>query len=199
MIPPTHCTPRRRKDAATTREEILAAARERFVADSYDSVGLRDIARDVGVDVALVSRHFGSKEELFRQVLGADEHKLALPPTAAELPAFLVAMLAEACEENDQHHREKLLIMLRSAASPTATELVRDTLGADVLEPLAQLIGGEYAYCRAVLLLSFLIGTEFLQNILPVKPFTEEERGCHERELTRLLGSILESEPVPSG
>ena len=192
MIPPTNCLPRRKKCAATTREEMLAAARERFLSESYDAVGMRDIARDVGVDVALVSRYFGSKEELFRQVLrGAHPDGFAIPANVAELPAFFAAMRDEMCGGDLQQHREKLLIMLRSAASPTAAQLIRDTFAEDVLDPLAKLIGGEDAYCRAVLLMSLLIGTNFLQSVLPVKPFTDRERDRHEAELTRLIESIV--------
>jgi AcrR family transcriptional regulator len=192
MTATTSCMPRRRKCAATTREEILAAARERFLQESYDSVGLRDIARDVGVDVALVGRYFGSKEELFRQVLrGGHADQFSIPGDLAELPAFFAAMRDEMCGGDLQQHREKLLIMLRSAASPIASEVIRDTFAEDVLDPLAKLIGGEDAYCRAVLAMSLLIGTNFLQTVLPVKPFTEQERACHEAELTRLLDSIV--------
>lgn len=46
----------RPKNAAVTREAILEAARQRFLLESYDNVGLRDIAGDAGVDVALVGR-----------------------------------------------------------------------------------------------------------------------------------------------
>ena len=48
--------PARARNAATTRHSILVAATRRFLQDSYECVGLRDIAGDVGVDVALVSR-----------------------------------------------------------------------------------------------------------------------------------------------
>ena len=64
--------PVRARNAAATRHSILVAATRRFLQDSYECVGLRDIAGDVGVDVALVSRYFGSKEELFREVLRGD-------------------------------------------------------------------------------------------------------------------------------
>lgn len=40
----------------TTRERILKAAILRFSAHSYDNTGLRDIAADVGVDMAYVHR-----------------------------------------------------------------------------------------------------------------------------------------------
>lgn len=55
-----HVAPRPR-NAEATRAAILIAARERFARESYDDVGMRDVAGDVGVDAALVSRYFGSR------------------------------------------------------------------------------------------------------------------------------------------
>ena len=52
------------RNAAATQERLLACARRRFLQESYDNVGLREIAGDAGVDVALIARYFGSKEEL---------------------------------------------------------------------------------------------------------------------------------------
>ena len=43
------CPGPRPRNAAATRTAILDAARERFAAESYDDVGMRDIARDVGL------------------------------------------------------------------------------------------------------------------------------------------------------
>lgn len=63
------CDVPRPRNANATRQAILEAARERFCAESYDDVGMRDVARDVGVDAALISRYFGSKEDLFLSVL----------------------------------------------------------------------------------------------------------------------------------
>ncbi|MEG1028483.1 MAG: TetR family transcriptional regulator [Brevundimonas sp.] len=50
------CDAPRPRNANATRQAILEAARERFCSDSYDDVGMRDVARDVGVDAALISR-----------------------------------------------------------------------------------------------------------------------------------------------
>src|SRR6266487_2690482 len=54
----------RRPGPSTTREEILAAARESFAKRGYDATSLRRVAADAGVDPALVRRFFGSKEGL---------------------------------------------------------------------------------------------------------------------------------------
>ena len=58
-------SPRRRRDAAATREAILEAATRRFATQGYERAGVREIAADAGVTAALVNRYFGSKEKLF--------------------------------------------------------------------------------------------------------------------------------------
>jgi len=51
--------------AERTRTAILAAARAQFTETGYDGTGLRAIAGRAGVNVALISRYFGSKDGLF--------------------------------------------------------------------------------------------------------------------------------------
>ena len=182
---------RRRKCAMTTRSEILAAARGRFLAESYENVGLREIAGDVGVDVALVSRYFGSKDNLFREVLRAGkEEKFKLDIPAAELPAYLASLVArqEECAESEQI--EKLLIILRSASSPVASEIVRETVRCDVLEPLARLLGGPDAAERAALILSILFGSTLLCTIMGMEPCIDDDAAMRAK-LTRLFEAAL--------
>lgn len=61
--------PARRRNAAATREAILNSARHAFANAGYDRVGVREIARGAGVTAMLVNRYFGSKEQLFAEVL----------------------------------------------------------------------------------------------------------------------------------
>jgi AcrR family transcriptional regulator len=187
--------PRRKKCAATTREAILMAARVRFLAESYDAVGLRDIARDAGVDVALVSRYFGSKEELFRIVLkGGEDAAITLPEDAAALPSFFLSLISQGEEPGCTHSREKLMIMLRSANSTAAAEVIQASFRRDVLEPLAGVIGGPSAPARAVLTMAVLIGTNFLRNVLPVTPLSAEDEVVFKLGLLRLFETALPRE-----
>jgi len=182
---------RRRKCAMTTRGEILAAARGRFLAESYENVGLREIAADVGVDVALVSRYFGSKDNLFREVLRAGkEEKFKLDIPADELPAYLASLVAQKEEDERSEHVEKLLIILRSASSPVASEIVRETVRGDVLEPIARLLGGPEASERAGLVLSILFGSTLLCTIMAMEPCIGDEAAMRAR-LTRLFEAAL--------
>lgn len=178
---------RRRRSAEATRAEILAAARRRFVDESYENVGLRDIAKDAGIDVALVSRYFGSKEGLFREVLQheedhQDKFEIVLPPE--EVPAYIVSLMEQKGEHDDQEHVEKILTILRSASSPAAAEIIRDTLHSDVLEPFAKLIGGKDAETKASLVLSILMGTTVLRSVMAIDAMCNE---CPDRMRERLI------------
>ena len=83
--------PRRRSAPA-----ILAAARQRFGTDGYERTTLRAIAGDVGIDAAMVNRHFGTKEALFAEAAGVDLHLPDLTGIGADdlteelLPHFFV-------------------------------------------------------------------------------------------------------------
>jgi AcrR family transcriptional regulator len=59
----------RRRDAARSREAILAAAEDLFAHRGYDATGLGDIAATAGVARATPSYFFGSKRALYEAVL----------------------------------------------------------------------------------------------------------------------------------
>lgn len=54
---------------AAVRERIIAAAEELFADRGFDATSLRDITEVAKANVASVNYHFGSKEQLVRQVL----------------------------------------------------------------------------------------------------------------------------------
>lgn len=189
MLPPTHCMPRLR-NAAATREAMLASARRHFARESYESVGVRDIAGDAGVDPALVSRYFGSKEQLFREALRGED-PLSLDGVArAELPAYLASLFFGQDGKDADKAAAKvdcLLMMLRSASSPLASEIVREAISGDVLEPMAALLTGEDAAMRASLALSVLMGCGILRTAMGLDPL----RQCAEAPLrARLIATF---------
>jgi len=61
--------PRKRRDPEAARAEILAAAERLLAESSPSSIGLKDVARAVGVSHALVSHYFGTYAELVESVL----------------------------------------------------------------------------------------------------------------------------------
>ena len=185
----------KRRDAAATRASILAAARHRFVNESYDSVGLRDIAGDAGVDVALISRYFGGKAGLFLEVLHPGEKSpLDASLSAADLPRHLSQMMAEANSESPNHRMEMFIIMLRSASSPKAGAIIREHMRCDVLEPLIAVIGTESAEWRANIVLSLFLGIGVLRTVMESDGLAckEQDRSAFTERLERLFAAVLE-------
>ena len=190
----------RARNAAATREGILRAARQRFLEDSYETVGLREIAGEAGVDVALVGRYFGGKEELFRQVLrGGNPSKFRDVPEAAELPEFLAGLATQPHDSDDRERLERLILILRSASSPAAAAIVRESFTDDVLGPVARLLEGPEAELRASLSLAVLMGTTILETIMAVEPLRTCDCEPFRRRLVRVLTAALaaDKEPCP--
>ncbi|HEX8667594.1 MAG TPA: TetR family transcriptional regulator [Allosphingosinicella sp.] len=183
---------RRERCAASTRGTMLASARRRFLEESYENVGLRDIARDAGVDVALVGRYFGSKEQLFHEVLrGTCPDWLDPTVGAEELPAFLAALVLRTDEAEDREDLDRLLIILRSASSPQASELVRTAFREDVIEPVARLLPGPDAELRVAVAFSILTGTTVMRTIMGIEPLAGCASDALEAKLTGLLAQAL--------
>lgn len=64
------------------RREIIAAARDRFIAYGFAGTGMEMIARDATVSTATLYAHFPSKSELFREMIG-DAMREMTPDLAA--------------------------------------------------------------------------------------------------------------------
>ena len=65
-------------DATQTRERILDATFRRLVAEGYAALSVREIAKDAGVNHALINYHFRSKDQLVIDVLDAMNQRLLL-------------------------------------------------------------------------------------------------------------------------
>ena len=61
----------RRKSSSTTRDRILAAARELFAARGFKGTTTASIARKARVNEALIFRHFPGKTDLYAAILQA--------------------------------------------------------------------------------------------------------------------------------
>ena len=67
---------RRDRATAETRSAILAAARERLLADGYANLSTRAVADAAEVPLSQIHYHFGSKLQLILSVLAAENERL---------------------------------------------------------------------------------------------------------------------------
>lgn len=68
-MPMSSKRPGRRPGTSSARDDILASARKLFSLNGIDKTSIRTIASDAGVDPALVHHYFGTKLDLFREVV----------------------------------------------------------------------------------------------------------------------------------
>lgn len=68
-MPMSSKRPGRRPGTSNARDDILASARKLFSLNGIDKTSIRAIASDAGVDPALVHHYFGTKLDLFREVV----------------------------------------------------------------------------------------------------------------------------------
>ncbi len=180
--------PKRKRDAAATREAILEAATRRFASDGYERAGAREIAADAGVTAALVNRYFGSKEGLFAEVIKrALDMGHLLGEGRADLARHLARVVVYGEKDAPDGLLTPLLLLLHSAAEPRAIELFRRDLDRTQLRLLAERIGGDEAAVRAAMVLAQLIGFAVLHHVLRPEALADA-RG---EELVTLLSKSL--------
>ena len=68
---------RRERERQDTRQTILDAARELFIAEGYDGVSMRKVARKIGYSPTAIYDYFVDKEDLFLGLCHSEFHRLA--------------------------------------------------------------------------------------------------------------------------
>jgi AcrR family transcriptional regulator len=164
----------RRPGRSGTREAILAAARRQFGERGYDRATIRSIAREAGVDPALVTHFHGSKQRLF---LAATElpfdPELALPAVfggdAKHVGRRFAALIVDVLE--DPARRAVVLGIVRAAATePEAARMVRELIGERVLGVAARELGARDAALRASLVGSQVVGLVMARYVVGIEP-----------------------------
>jgi AcrR family transcriptional regulator len=166
--------PGRRPGESGTQQAILDAARTQFAAHGWERATIRAIARDAGVDPALVMHFFGSKAFLFaaamRWPFDAEEAvEQVLSGPRSELGTRLASFFLSIWE--DPQRREPIMVMLRAATTNAeAAELLRETLMTVFLGPLGIRLGASDAELRMSLCSAQLIGLGTARYIVGFEP-----------------------------
>ncbi len=133
---------------------------------------MRGIAREAGVDPALVHHYFDTKEGLFVAAMQFPvEPSVAVPMILAgpreELGERLIRFILTVASDEDR--RAPIIAMIRSAMSnEQAATMVREFLGEAVLQRLAQGLGIDPIRVEAAF--GQMIGVVMLRYIVKIEP-----------------------------
>jgi len=157
-----------------TREAIAEAARRLFADRGYDRTSLRAVAEAAGVDQALVSHYYGSKQQLFVAVIELPfEPELVVPRLVSGDRATLGRRVAEflVATLESVEGRSRITGLIRAAASePEAARMVRELVSNRIFKPLAESLAVDDAPLRATLVGSQVIGLTMARYVVQVEP-----------------------------
>ncbi|MEV5614085.1 TetR family transcriptional regulator [Streptomyces sp. NPDC052225] len=204
----TSPAPERRRgrshDPEGNRRSVLEAARRLFAAQGYRGAGIRAIAAEAGVTPGLVMAYFGSKDGLFRAVVGEGTGVTAqVLADAGNDPAGLPRALAHSYLDRwDRLSAEDpLAALIRSALNhpPSAAQLA-ELLERLVTEPLTGVLGdAAQARTRIGLIRSILFGVIMERYVFAHEPARSVATADLEPLLTEVLATAIGPAADPSG
>jgi AcrR family transcriptional regulator len=177
------------RNASTTRATILTAAKSLFAQSGYDGISLRDIATKANCNVALVSRYFGGKDDLFLEAVSEGFNLSDLTSTNRE--DFGQNMARYILSKRQRGALEPLQALLRSTSNQTATILMQDILERQFITPLAAWLGGENAKLRAATIAAIILGIATARDILESPSLTKPSLEKNIEVLAPLLQALV--------
>lgn len=185
-------TPPRRRNAAATKAQILAAAQQAFAELGYSQTGIRHIATLAGIDSALIQRYYGSKAGLFEAALSDaiprfHDMEIERPQLGERLTAEFLANLFDL--------RAHSMIVL-SAGDTEAREICERTLNTQAIAPLAEWLGPPNARARAIRLVMLTTGFMLFTRQVELMPPEDAIESGTSAWLSQLLQDIV-GKPQP--
>ncbi len=185
-----------------TRRAILEAARELFAARAYEQVGLREIAAAAGATAALVNRYFGTKEQLFREVLESGkpsffEQLLGDRERFGEAVARMIVYGERGPDGAGKPTAtagapsapDNVSYVVHSLGNPIVAGLVREVLDREAVPRLAARLGGANAALRAELVFACFAGVHALRQVVG----TAALRSADAEQLVAALAPMLQA------
>jgi TetR/AcrR family transcriptional regulator len=112
----------RRRDAAATRQALLAAGTELFAERGYDGVPVATIAARAGVNKAMINYHFGGKRKLYVAIVSATFGEIVagierLAESERPAPEVLRELVALVGDVATRRHPHFCTMMLREVVA----------------------------------------------------------------------------------
>lgn len=184
----------RRSGAPDTRGEILQVAREEFASKGFDRTSMRGIAREAGVDPALIHHYFEGKDGLFAAAMAlplSPRKKLADALDVPRKDAGVALIRTMLGIWDDDAYRPALLAALRSLTSGGEAGLLlrKAFLEGTIFPVLRQRIVGSVSDRALGLMGSQIIGLIVARYLIEVEPIASMDSD----ELAELIGPTIQA------
>ena len=186
---------RRSRNADATRLAILASARKAFARGGYDGAGLREIGAGAGVTAMMINRYFGSKEELFAEVVAGIMATPIILTEANLKSGSLGKALAAGVVQQTRSGATPLdgfLIMMHSASSSRAAAIARTQIERHYHQQLTAAIAGDLAAPRAAVVLAVVAGIQVMRQVIGLSALAEATPDALLKILTPLFEQLLD-------
>ena len=187
---------RQPKPRPTGRDEVRAAvldAAGRHFAAHGANASLRDIAADAGVNLGLIHRHFGNKDDLLQAVLDTQRRAGADLVGAAPDVATAVRGIFEETVYKDQHVRTLAWLLLDDEQGRSLRHEY------PTIDALRTRVGDDPdARTRLMAAFTMVYGwTVFGPQLLEAFGWSPDDRAAVESDLTTLLDSVIAPTTAP--
>lgn len=147
----------------------------------------------------MVGRYYGSKEQLFAQVVAASmedpvilaRDNLHSPSMARDMAAALIGLTGPGA-----HPLDGFLMLFRSASSETAARIAREQIAAVHHASATRAVTGEHAAERAAIFLSIVAGIQMMRQMIGLTALTDADPDTLTALLTPLFEQLLGNRPA---
>ncbi|WP_016931829.1 TetR/AcrR family transcriptional regulator [Rhodococcus sp. R1101] len=154
---------KRRRTSDETRQLIIDAAGKAFATRPYRDITLKDIAEDAGVSAPLIIKYFGSKEQLYEELVDFQYGAQVLFDGPLEsLGERMVAMLARPLEPYKPLSMN--ILFMSGGSSEESNRMLRDNYSTQMIDALAARLPGQDARLRAELAMSAVMGLAIMRR-----------------------------------
>lgn len=182
--------PRRVRDAAATKRDLLAAGLALFAREGYDQVGVRAIADRAGVNPALLNRYFGGKAGLFAAVV---EDLFREPAMAGgDQATFGRTMAGYLFTKRSEDAVDPLGLLLRSSTNAEAAAILQAALDRSVTDALTRWLPGPEAAARAGAIVAVLMGVAVLRWLIGSRSMSGGPDSAEAAVVARTLQAIAD-------
>jgi len=152
----------------------VQAARESFADKGFAATSIRAVARQAGVDAALVHHYFDSKDELFIEAMAipVDPRRIAaqiVDGPRDEIGRRIATVFLGVWESPDGQQRMKALF--RSVVtSDEVARMMREGITQMIIQPISQVLDVPDAQLRVGLVATQLVGVAIVRYLVGLEP-----------------------------